>query len=205
MKVREMQTSDVVTTDQNSSGDQNSLVDEMVAAYRTESATPRIQASIVGQCIDACHPTLTGRVRVEWNNSDGLKMDTWLPCLQGLVVRKDDRVLVQQPDNWPEPLVVGVVDGFAMRREVPYTSASDLILQTDEVVRIVTPEGQPLLEICQKDGGPILRLLTDDLNLDVKGRFTVSARSVTLNANRGEMKITAKDDVIVEGETIKLN
>ena len=63
----------------------------------------------------------------------------------------------------------------------------------------------PLVEVFQRDGGPVVRLLAEEANLDLPGDLRLSARSVALIARGGEMNISARDDVIVVGETINLN
>jgi hypothetical protein len=185
--------------------DQGTTVDEIIAAIEPSLQMQNAHAALVGDCVDAKHPTLTGRVRVAWQDSEGRTQSQWLACLQGLTVRKEDRVLMQHAANWPEPVVVGVVDGFAMRPEAQYLSGPQITLEKDEVVRIATRDGQPLLEICQDDAGPVVRLLHDDVNLDVKGRFRISARNIVLDAKQGGIVIKAQDDITVDGEMIKLN
>jgi hypothetical protein len=50
---------------------------------------------------------------VHWSLCAGAGGSAWLPTLHGIPVREGDRVLVTQPSNAPEPVVVGVIDGFA--------------------------------------------------------------------------------------------
>ena len=93
---------------------QHPLLESMVAA-----PVGRAPACLVGECVHDAHPTLLGRVRVRWTEpgQGGEVREQWLACLLGVIVRQQDRVLLQLPDNWPEPVVTGVVDGFAMRPE----------------------------------------------------------------------------------------
>ena len=122
-----------------------------------------------------------------------------------VAVRKGDRVLVEHPANWPEPIVVGVIDGFAMRPTTPLLPGPTLTLNTDESVRIETNDGQDLIEVYQGKNGPVVRLLNEDVSLEVEGRFSINAHSVDLGAGKGKVRITAQDDVEVEGRKIKLN
>jgi len=186
-------------------GDRGSSVDELIPAVSVQQRLEPARGPFVGECEDADHPTLAGRVRVLWQDSRGLCCRTWLPCVHSLTVRKGDRVLVEQPSNWPEPIVVGVIDGFAMRPASQLLPGPTVTLKKDESVCVDSRDGQRLIEIYQGDDGPVVRLLTDDVNLEIPGRFRVNAHSVDLGAARGEVRIVAHDDVVVEGKTVKLN
>lgn len=161
--------------------------------------------SVIGACLDARHPSLLGRVLVQWSAPSGAETSAWLPALHGLVVRDGDRVLLTRPSNAPEPIVVGVVDGFAARPEARRETAAQLELRADEALRVTSTDGTPLVEVFHRDGGPVVRLLAGEVSLDLPGDLHLSARSVALIARGGEMKISARDDVIVVGETINLN
>lgn len=161
--------------------------------------------TIVAMCIDATHPSLAGRVLVRWSGPGGSKTSAWIPTLHGLAVREGDRVLITQPSNAPEPVVLGVVDGFAARPEPARTTAASVELHRDEAVRVAAADGTPLVELFQGDGGPVVRFLTQDVSVELPGSLRLSAKSVELVAREGELKMTARDDVVVEGETINLN
>ncbi len=180
---------------------------EWTVAEQTVSPeeSPASAQPVVGWCTDTKHPALTGRVRVRWKTPGGAERERWLPCVHGLTVRENDRVLVQPVANWPQPIVVGVVDGFAMRPEAPFLPGPTVTLERDETVRVETREGQRLLEIRSDDSGPIVRLLDDDVSLDLKGRMKIKASSIAIQAKQGAVKITATNDVEVQGETVKLN
>jgi hypothetical protein len=165
---------------------------------------PSLAGARVGTCTATQHPTLSGRVRVRCEQEEGVT-EEWLPCLHGLAIRELDRVLVQQPLNWPEPVVVGVVDGFALRPEAPLLPGPAIVLQPDEAVRIQAPDGTPLIELFEGDAGPVVRLLDDGLDLEIKGKLRMRAKSIELAAEQGGINLSAKDDVIVVGEVIRLN
>lgn len=192
--------------------EERSAIDELVAASpaRLDEAPPEQLSSlrpgevIVGECVDARHPTLVGRLLVRWAAAGG-EQERWLPSLHGLAVRAHDRVLVSQPSNWPEPIVTGVVDGFAMRPEIPRTEALRIALHSDEVLRIATADDKPLVEVFASETGPVIRLMTDGVDLELPGALRISAASIDLVARQGEVRVNATDDVIVQGENIHLN
>lgn len=168
------------------------------------AAPPAPTRCLVGACIDDRHPSLQGRVRVRIARGDD-ETEAWLPVLQTVTVRTGDRVLVQEVENWPEPVVTGVVDGFASRPEAPRRTAAALELKRDEVVEIRTPDGAPLAELHAGPEGPVLRVVSDDLDLDVPGRLALRAGKLSLSAREGSVEIEAGDDVVVRGEVIHLN
>lgn len=160
---------------------------------------------LVGDCVDDRHPRLMGRVLVRWSDGRGAARERWLPTLHGLAVRKTDRVLVQQPANWPEPIVTGVVDGHVVRPDVPRAAAATIALESDEALVVTTRDGAPLVEVRGSDHGPIVRLLRDDVKIEAPGKLELSARSIALHAENGPVTIDASDDVTVQGEVIRLN
>lgn len=168
---------------------------------------------MMGECVDARHPTLQGRVLVRWRALDGRSrehgqehwQERWLPTLQGLPVRKADRVLMLRPEGSDELVVTGVIDGFAQRPVPERTSAATVELRRDEAVRLVGTDGKPLLELHQGDSGPVLTVLHDDLELATPGRLRLRAKHVQVQAEQGPVEVHATDDVILRGEVIKLN
>ncbi len=173
-------------------------------AGTTEPAQPATNQGLVGECVDHRHPTLVGRAKVKWRSSSGTECEKWLPCLMTVTVRRGDRVLMLQPGNWPEPLVVGVVDGFKSRPETDYEGPT-IELANDEAVRVVSSSGERLVDIHESEQGPVVRLLSQDVDLELPGRLRLNARSIELKATEGEVRVEASDDVIVKGETIELN
>lgn len=159
----------------------------------------------VGECLDDKHPSITGRVLIAWEDSQSNAIEKWLPALQGLSVRKLDRVLLQQPVNWPEPIVFGVIDGCADRPAPEFKPKQSLELKPDEAIRIDSHNGRPLIELCQENDQPVIRLLSEDLHLDLNGKLKISAQSIDLEAKRGQVSITAEGDVVVKGEVVELN
>jgi hypothetical protein len=100
--------------------------DVLAASISHEAAAPgpaspclllRPHETVVGECLDTRHPSLAGRVLVHWSLYTGPGGSAWLPTLHGIPVCAGDRVLLTQPSNAPEPIVLGVIDGFAPLRE----------------------------------------------------------------------------------------
>jgi hypothetical protein len=114
-------------------------------------------------------------------------------------------VLAQHPSNWPEPIVTGVIDGYAQRPDVPRAAVATIALKSDEAILVTTAEGAPLLELRGTDQGPVARLLTTTADLEAPGDLRLTAKSIELNATGGSVTINASDEVTVKGESIRLN
>lgn len=160
---------------------------------------------LVGECVNATHPTLRGRVRVRIEDETGESAERWLPTLYRLPVREADRVLVARAANWDEPVVIGVIDGFARRPEVPAREGASLTLAADECLRVRSQDGAELVEIRQEEEGPVVRLLEPGVDVEVPGAFRVRADAIRLEARKGAVEVEATDDVIVRGEIVRLN
>ncbi len=173
-----------------------------------ERTTPPAAASgtplsaFVGFCVEERHPSLAGRVLVRVAESSGTR-EVWVATLAHLPVRREDCVLLLQPANWPEPLVVGVVNGLRERTRASHAAAA-LTLKDDQTLEIRDPDGTPLLAIAPSASGPVLRLARADQRLEVAGRLVLAADAISLAA-RGEVSVDAGGDVVVTGEEIKLN
>jgi hypothetical protein len=183
--------------------------DRGAAPPTTSAPVWPIRAPFVAWCVDAHHPTLLGRVKVALQHShpkpDAPGDELWLPALQGLSVRAGDRVLVQHALGSPEPIVVGIIDGFLPRPEPETLTGARLELAPDETLLVHTREGQRLLEITPSLAGYLVRLLSAEARLDVSGKLSISAAELELEATRGSVRIEASDHVCVVGETVRLN
>lgn len=186
---------------------ERSALDELLEHARPVSppAGPHETGSLVGEVVDARHPTLRGRVRVRWQDLDGHTFEKWLATLQSLPVRVADRVLMIQAANWPEPVVTGVIDGFARRPEPERATGASLELARDEAIRVRSASGEDLVEVFEDEHGPVIRLLSDDVDLDLRGTLRVRAKSIELRATEGDARVGASGDVRLEGETVHLN
>ena len=161
--------------------------------------------TVVGEVIDARHPHLLGRVKVSIRLEAGNEHELWVPSMHGLSIRVADRVLVTQPGNFNEPVVTGVIDGFASRPELPKSPAARLELERDETITVVGSDGAPLLEVSESEGGSVVRLCRRDTDVQFAGKLVLSAEELDLRARRGQVNIKASEDVVVVGETIRLN
>lgn len=187
-------------------------IDELPAEPRTVTLDELLEggepadapAVCVADCIDARHPSIAGRVRVRWAHA-GRVHERWVPALTGLAIREGDRVLLTRAENHPEPVVTGVLDGFADRPPVPTHVRSTLELKPDEHVRISRVDGTPLLDVVQGQDGPVVKLLAGDVGIELPGKLRLDAEEIELRARRGQVRIKASDDVIVRGEIIRLN
>ena len=178
------------------------------ATARMDMAEVAVRAGgplLVGECVDASHPTLRGRVLVRVDDKAGKTMERWLPTLYRLPVREADRVLLAVPGNWDEAVVIGVIDGFARRPEVPAREGASLTLAADECLRVRSQDGVDLVEVRQEEEGPVVRLLEPGVDVEVPGAFRVRADTIRLEARKGAVEVEATDDVIVRGEIIRLN
>ncbi len=173
--------------------------------WSADARPPETRQNLVGECLDARHPTLKGRVLVKWVTVDGEELQRWLPTLQNLPVRAEDRLLLVNPGNWDELVVTGVIDGFARRPEIDRRTAGHLELERDEAIRVTGRDGQELLELFQTDDGPVVRVLNSNTAVELPGKLRLAADSIELEAGAGPIKIKASDDVIVNGEMIRLN
>lgn len=178
------------------------LVDLIAAATDTAPQVGRLSGVVVAECIDEHHPHLTGRVLVRIAEAGGVR-EVWVATLTHCVVRLGDRLLVIQPANWLEPVVVGVLDGVR-ERTTPTTTAASMTLRRDEQITIQDHLGAPLLSIVPSADGPVLRLARADQRLEIAGRLAIAADAIDLRA-RGSLGLTAGGDVVVSGEEIKLN
>jgi hypothetical protein len=178
------------------------------AAGEAQAAAPAAQGSrepMVGECVDHRHPTLIGRALIRWVDAAGAVVERWLPTLHGVTVRVADRVLLIWPANWAEPLITGVVDGFASRPEPQRAAGASLALRPDETIRVTTDDDACLLEVYRGESGPVVRLLQPDVEVELAGSLRLSAKSIALQAKQGEVNVQASGDVAVRGERIHLN
>lgn len=184
----------------------SSVLDDVLlpAALQGEGSVlpPGPSGILVGEVEAERHPVLSGRVRVVLA---GTTTRWWAPVVRGVSARQGDRVLLTRPDNLPEPVVIGVLDGFSRRPAAVGHEAGKLALGAGEVVTITAADGKPLIELAASDAGPVVRLLQPDIDVEVPGKLRVSAASIELVATRGEVKVEAADDVVVRGENVHLN
>jgi len=188
--------------DSSSSTEQGSVFDNLLAAP-PRPAWPEGHAIAV--CTEERHPTLTGRIRARCEDARGCVHESWVVTLSGLSVRILDQVLVLKLPKQPDPIVIGVVDGFNRRPEAPKLVAQSLDMKRDEALQINANNGQPLLHITGNQQGPVIRLLQADTQVELPGNLRISAGAIELRARAGAVRIDASDDVEIVGEAIHLN
>jgi hypothetical protein len=172
---------------------------ELAAAAMRPSGLPEM-----AMCIADEHPTLAARVLCKLERATG-PVELWLPCLFGVHPRVGDRVLVLRPEGAPEPVVLGVVDGYRRRTEPEARAAHHTRLKPDEVVRIESATGEALLELRGGAEGAVLRVLSKSVAIEGGEKISIEADAVTLRARQGKVEVTASEDVVVQGEAIHLN
>lgn len=159
---------------------------------------------VIGLCTNDAHPTLQGRIQVQWLNNEAFYQQ-WLPILHGLTFRKNDRVLIQYPVGSTEPIVIGVIDGYAMRPEPKRDQGPQLTLKNDESLKILSAAGETLFEVYPSEHGPVLKLNDINTRFELPGKLCIDAKEIEFIARQGGVRVSASDDVVIEGEEIKLN
>ncbi|MBX2880422.1 MAG: hypothetical protein KTR32_10845 [Granulosicoccus sp.] len=159
---------------------------------------------LVADVVVETHPVLSGRVLVTGQDGNGRKFEDWIPCLSGLQVQARDRVLIQRPANFEEPLVTGIVESGQRTRDTA-KSAQSLNLQLNESLRINDHNGEALVDIVSGENGTRVQLHQSLAEMDVAGKLKMAADSVEIEARQGEMVLSASGDIKVDGEMIKLN
>ncbi len=166
--------------------------------------------TLVGECLDTHHPHLPRRVYVRVQDAHGEPLLAWLPTLADLKIRKGQQLLVSKPDNWPEPVVVGVLAGLARGPAAPDpdpepATGPELRLGAGETLLVKASDGRPLLQLAATPTGPELRLLHANAAVEVPGVLRLGADRIELVAREGGVDIRADGDTIVRSRVIRLN
>lgn len=163
--------------------------------------------SLVGEVIDTHNPDLRAHVLVRWITDDGETAERWLKCVRGAMARKGDRVLLEQPANWPEKLVTAIIEGasYATPVEENIGVGRRLDLDQDQSLRIADVEGNPLIDIFSASQGPVVRLLNPNVDIEVTGKLRFKATAIELEAGRGGVDIRTEADTVVRSRYIRLN
>lgn len=162
-------------------------------------------AALVGKCDDDDAATTEGRYLVSYRDAAGQAGRGWLASLRGVRVHRGDLVLMLWPQNWPEPVISGVLVGVCDQEGRPGRSAPAVVLAEGETLKVQTPSGTPLVEIAAGPEGPVVRLGQPDVRVEMPGRLAIQAESISLEAGAGDLRIHARDDVVVRGEKVRLN
>lgn len=168
---------------------------------------PTTTYSIIGEVIDTHHPDLRGLIFVRWVNETGESSERWLKRVRGPMPRKGDRVLLEQPLNWPEKLVTAVLDDPICGEPVVENgeAGQTLELQQNQCLRITDAHHNPIVELYSSSQGPVVRLMNANVNLEVPGKLRFQADTIELEAGRGGVDIRTDADTVVRSRFIRLN
>ena len=172
----------------------------------TEVAPPLL----VGEVMDTHHPDLPRFLFVRWIDSNGTQAERWLQRTRGITASRGDRVLLEQPANWPEKLVTAVLDDGRNARldestEKPAVSPPSLQLRDEQCVTIADAHNQPLLEIHASSNGPVVRLMNQNAAFEVPGKLRFQADTIEFEGGRGGVDIRTEADTVVRSRFIRLN
>jgi hypothetical protein len=163
--------------------------------------------SLVGEVIDTHNPDLRAHVLVRWLSDEGQVGERWLKCVRGAMPRRGDRVLLEQPANWPEKLVTAIIEGPSSGGSIEENNNAgyQLELEQDQCLRINDVEGKPLVDIYSSSQGPVVRLLNENVDIEVAGKLRFKAATIELEAGRGGVDIRTEADTVVRSRFIRLN
>lgn len=162
--------------------------------------------SLVGLCVEQAPEGTRARSLIAYRTGAQSTECRWCDPLEGIQVRRGDRVLLAVARNWPQPLIVGVLEHPLTEPTAPQAPAvSGLQLSAGQSLAIADPTGKPLLEIAQGAEGAVLRIASDDLALELPGQLRIRAGSIELATSEGALDLRAAGDVVVEGQVIRLN
>jgi hypothetical protein len=170
-----------------------------------ELSPPReLPAQEVGLCVTEGHPTREGRILLRFERADE-DLEEWLPCLLHVRPRRGDRVLVTRCPGALRGVVVGVVDGYRERLPVQPRTTAATRLRDDDAIVLEGPSGEPMIELRLEEGRAVLTVRSKDVTLASEGHLALRGASVSIEAARGPVDVTATEDVRVAGEHIHLN
>lgn len=101
------------------------------------------------------------------------------------------------PLNMPPANVPAARQRIMPRRRQALTPARSLVLAPEQSLRVQLPTGETLLKLAWTDAGHLIQLGEGDVALQAIGKLSIDARELELVAREG--------DVVVRGETIRLN
>ena len=137
------------------------------------------QSSLVGDVLDKTPAGSPGRVLVRWRTVDGTLNERLLCVVRGLAIENGDLVLLHRPSNWPEWLVVHVVDG---RREAQPVDAGTSIrgrrIEIEGADEVVLRCGEASITL-RRNGRVVLEAPTS--NRDPRGTNRIKGGTVQIN------------------------
>jgi hypothetical protein len=185
-------------------------LDELLADLTTrpprEEQPEHGSGPLVAEVIDTHHPHRPGRILVSWTSDDGEDREAWLHTTTQVRPRTGDRVLLLRPTNYCECIVTAVLS----RDPVPPQPADGqavgrVALQPSESLRVEASDGTPLVEIASSEHGPVVRVLSRDLELAVPGRLRLSADTIECVSGQGGTDLRSDGETVVRAPRIRLN
>lgn len=163
--------------------------------------------TLVGECLDTHNPHLPRRVLVRARDEEGKLVSAWLPVLTNLRIGIGAKLLLSKPDNWSEPIVIGVIAGLERPEEQPSisTEGPTLRLEPGQALSITDASGQPFLALEETATGPRVALLQRNVEITTPGNLRISAERIELSAREGGVDVRAEGEAVVRGRVIRLN
>ena len=178
------------------------LLDELPTAA---SAAPPRGRILLGVVEDTHNPDLCGRVFVRWTSADRAVRRAWLRYACGSAPRRNDTVILVQPDNDPAWLITAVLGREPARSSTPVEGAETIRLQPGQRLCVQSHDGTGLVELDGRDGEVTVRLLARDVELRAEGRLRLAGESVDLQAGSHGVDIRSDHDVVVRGRFVRIN
>lgn len=184
-----------------------SLLDRVLAAAGAVQPPPQpaVASPLVGECLHDVDPVSGHRCLISYRNAAGQLCRQWLARLASAEVQIGDSVLLVQPDNQREAVIVGVLVKGRGPSQRSAKAGPRITLQAEETLSVTTRDGQPLLEVSLTATGPCIRLSDPDVHLELPGELRIDAAAISMQARTGEVRVEAESDVIVKGDVIRLN
>ncbi len=189
------------------------LLEQLLEQVTRTEAIRFGSGTLVGECLDTHNPHLPRRVLVRARDVDGKPVSAWLAVLDQLRIQPGDKLLLSKPDNWPEPVVLGVLAGLerpdapdvADRPEASSGGDPQLRLESGQSVVITNPEGVPIMSLSATARGPRVELLAANVSFDMPGVVRIGAERIELHSRAGGVDIRSDGDTIVRSRIIRLN
>lgn len=171
--------------------------------------------TLIGECLDTHNPHLPRRALIRARGQQGGAALAWLALAGDLEVRPGTKVLLDKPDNWPEPVIIGVIEGLETPSAPAAVDESALELGTGERLIVADSEGRALLEVWADPNGARVRLCREvlqreglereGLEVQALGHLRLAGGRLELRAGDGGLEVNGTGDGIVRAKTIRLN
>jgi len=204
------ETLNVLEKDDNSSTD---ILESLIQKYGSATVAPTAVASgnsYLGEIIDTHHPDIPGRLFVRWQDENGHEQERWLMYCLSNGLYKGSKVLISQPANWSDCIVVAVLaSSQPENRTKAIENTADqaparLSIKASETIQVETESGKPLLQITHYDQGAVLRL-GKNINLELPGTFRIDADRIELNSKQGGTDCRSDGEIVCRSPRIRLN